>query len=175
MLRRTALVVAVVFLASNRGWKFTVVSLLNVLVLMIHMLARPFRSWLDNMMELMSLCFLTLLSLLLRESNPPVSDTENVLVMLAWIVPLVLMVMWIIVLKLHKWGRCPDRWDGWLAVILVGADEDVRILRASKAGETAEVEAVSESVESAAVYFEFSYGVVHVICVRTITKGMLSM
>jgi hypothetical protein len=96
VLRRLALVIAVVFV-TDRGWRMVAASLLNLAVLLSHMFVRPYKHWIDNLMETLSLSSLVLLTTMLVQVQPPYTDADNQLITILWVIPSVILLVWAVI------------------------------------------------------------------------------
>jgi WW domain/Tyrosine-protein kinase ephrin type A/B receptor-like len=122
--RRLILVAIAVFATDNRGWQLTALTAVNTFILLVHIIFKPFLHRLDNVMESVALSVLTLLTMVLRETEPPFSDSESDLLLAMWLVPFIIFMLWTVSGKLIKWGWCPGQVEQELVAILKAPEND---------------------------------------------------
>jgi WW domain len=95
LLRRLILVLVVVF-AKGRGWRMVAASIVNLFVLLLHVLSKPFLHWIDNVMEGISLLSLVLLSTMLVQVQPPYHSGALSLLAAIWAIPFFVILSWVV-------------------------------------------------------------------------------
>jgi hypothetical protein len=87
LFRRTLLIVLDVGLYRNPSWKFASFVFLSLTLFLIHALAKPFATNLQNQMETVSLFLLVLISILLTADSVPFSDGTQAMLSVLILVP----------------------------------------------------------------------------------------
>jgi Tyrosine-protein kinase ephrin type A/B receptor-like len=105
VLRRFVLVIAITYTA-DRGWRMVAASILSALILLFHVITRPFTNWVDNTVETVSLSALAILSTSLVQMQPPYSNDDKNAIGTLWILPFTFILLWAIGGWLMHRGPC---------------------------------------------------------------------
>jgi FG-GAP-like repeat/WW domain len=105
LFRRLVLVLVVVFVDS-RGWRMVAASIISLLILMLHVLSKPFLHWIDNVMEGISLLTLVLLSTILVQVQPQYDSQQLALIGVVWAIPFLIILFWAMFGWIHHREIC---------------------------------------------------------------------